>query len=188
MVLKRREKILLVGVAIALIIFLFDRFFDTPMNRKISLLRGEVKAADARLKELDLLVKGLQIAEEETLRLEKELKSLSAQTLRGEEFRAFLRHLARSSDPLQMKVISMVPTEEKIIPSEEKKGTPLRDSRKITVQLVLHSTFPKVESYLRGIEELPFLVQIEGIQIERAEEAQPLLKVTLNLKMYMISI
>lgn len=186
MVLKRREKILLIGVFIALMIFLFDRLFDTPMNRKISRLRGEVKAAETKLKELDLLVKGLQAAEEETLRLEKELKTLSNQTLQGEEFRVFLRHLARSSDPLQMKVISMVPTEEKIIPSGQKKGNSLQESRKVMVQLVLHSTFAKIESYLKGIEELPFLVQIEGLQIERSEEAHPLLKVTLNLMMYMI--
>jgi len=186
MKLRKREKILLIGVILALIIFLFDRLFDTPMNRKISHLRGEVKAAETKLKELDLLVKGLNVAEEETLRLEKELKNLSNQTLQGEEFRAFLRHLARSSDPLQMKVISMLPTEEKIVPSDEKKGVLLRDSRKITVQLILHSTFSKLESYLKGIEELPFRVSIEGLQIERTQEAQPLLKVTLNLMMYMI--
>lgn len=187
MTFKRREKILLIGVILALMIFLFDRLFDSPMNRKISHLRGEVKAADTRLKELDLLVKGLQAAEEETLRLEKEWKNLSEQTLQGEEFRAFLRHLARSSDPLQMKVISMVPTDEEVVPSNEKKGGLLREARKVTVQLILHSTFSKLESYLKGIEELPFRVYIEGLQIERTEEAQPLLKVNLNLKMYRIA-
>ncbi|MBM4339941.1 MAG: hypothetical protein FJ110_10380 [Deltaproteobacteria bacterium] len=188
MALKRREKILLVVVLVAVAIFLFDRLFDTPMNRKISMLKGEVKAADSKLAELALLSKGLETAEAEIIRLEEELKGLSERTLRGEEFRAFLRHLARESDPLQMKVISISPSEEKISPSEEKKESVLQDSRKVAVHLVLHSTFAKLESYLKGIEELPFLVQIEGLQIQRNDEIQPLLKVTLGLKMYIIAL
>jgi regulatory protein YycI of two-component signal transduction system YycFG len=188
MALKKREKILLIFVLIAVAIFLFDRFFDTPTNRKILTLKGEVKAADSKLSELALLSKGLETAETEIIRLEEELKGLSERTLRGEEFRAFLRHLARESDPLQMKVISIIPSEEKFSPSEEKKVTAHPDSRKVTVELVLHSTFAKLESYLKGIEELPFLAQIEGLQIERNAEVQPLLKVTLGLKMYIISL
>jgi hypothetical protein len=45
-----------------------------------------------------------------------------------------------------------------------------------------------LESYLKGIEELPFLVQIEGLQIQRNDEIQPLLKVALGLKMYIIEL
>ena len=186
MALKRREKILLIGVLIAIAIFLFDRFFDTPTNRKILSLKGEVKAADAKLSELVLLSKGLETAEIEIIRLEEELKGFSERTLRGEEFRAFLKHLARESDPLQMKVISLTPSEEKISPLEEKKGLAPTDSRKVTVQVILHSTFAKLEAYLKGIEELPFLIQIDSLQIERNEEIKPLLKVTLMLKMYII--
>jgi hypothetical protein len=186
MALKRREKILLVGALIAIAIFLFDRMFDTPMNRKIQTLRGEVKTADAKLSELALLTRGLETTETEINRLEKELRGLSERTLRGEEFRVFLRHLARSSDPLLLKVISIIPTEELIIPSGENKETSFQGSRKVTIHLVLHSTFSKIESYLKGIEELPFLVQVEDLQIQRTEDIHPLLKVTLNLKMYMI--
>jgi hypothetical protein len=188
MALKKREKILLIGVLIAVAIFLFDRFFDTPMNRKISSLKGEVKAADAKLSEFALLSKGLETAEADIIRLEEELKGLSERTLRGEEFRVFLRHLGRASDPFQMKVISIIPSEEKLVQPEEKKGGIPPDARKVTVQLVLHSTYAKLESYLKGIEELPFLIQIEGLQIERNDEALPLLKVALSLTMYMIAL
>lgn len=184
MALKRREKILLFGVLIAVAIFLFDRFFDTPMNRKILRLKEEVRAAEFQLNEFALLAKGLETAEAEILRLEEERKGLSERTLRGEEFRAFLRHLARESDPLQMKVVSITPSEEMISSSEEKKGTVSPGARRVTVQLVLHSTLKKLEAYLKGIEESPFLVQVEGLQIERNEEIIPLLSVTLELKMY----
>lgn len=87
-----------------------------------------------------------------------------------------------------MKVISLAPSEEKISPLEEKKGLAPTDSRKVTVQVILHSTFAKLEAYLKGIEELPFLIQIDSLQIERSEEVHPLLRVTLGLKMYIITL
>jgi Tfp pilus assembly protein PilN len=186
MALQKREKRLLVLVMVAIAVLLFDRFFYAPQQRKVMRLKEEAKMADRKLQELTLLAQGLEASEAEITRLEEELKSLSGRTLRGEEFRAFLRHLARQSDPLQMKIVSVVPSEEKVIPSAEKKGTMLADFRRVTVQLVLHSTFSRLESYLRGIEELPFLVRVEGLQIERNEEAHPLLKATLKLRMFII--
>jgi hypothetical protein len=186
MAMKRREKILLVAALVALAIFLFDRLFYTPQHRRVLRLQEEVKAANHKLSELEILSKGLKTSEAGIDLLEKELKGLTDRTLRGEEFRAFLRHLARESDPLQMKIISITPFEEKIAPSDEKKGTVSPDSKMVTVQLVLHSTFAKLESYLKGVDGLPFLVQIDSLQMERNEEAQPLLKVILGLKMYII--
>ena len=188
MAIKRREKILLVAALIAFAIFLFDRLFYTPQHRRVLKLQEEVKAANHKLSELEILSKGLETSEAGIALLEKELKGLTERTLRGEEFRAFLRHLARESDPLQMKVISITPSEEKVTRSEEKKGLVSPDSRIVTVQLVLHSTFAKLESYLKGIDGLPFLVQIDSLQMERNEEAHPLLKVILGLRMYIIPI
>jgi len=122
MALKKREKILLIFVLIAVAIFLFDRFYYTPKNRKALSLKEEVKAADLKLSELSLLTQGLETTETMIAQMEKELKGLGERTLRGEEFRAFLKHLARESDPLQMKVISLAPSEEKVSPPEEKIG------------------------------------------------------------------
>ncbi len=178
----------MVAALVALAIFLFDRLFYTPQHRRVMRLQEEIRAANHKLSELNLLSKGLETSEAEIVLLEKELKGLTDHTLRGEEFRAFLRHLARESDPLQMKIISITPFEEKVTPSEEKKRGGSPDSRMVTVQLVLHSTFAKLESYLKGIDGLPFLVQIDSLQMERNEEAQPLLKVILGLRMYIITI
>jgi hypothetical protein len=130
----------------------------------------------------------VETLETEVLRQERELKRLSERTLKGEEFRTFLKHLAKESDPLQMKVISLVPQEGKILPSEGKKEASASQYRKVSVQVVLHSTYPKLSAYLKGIEELPFLIHVDNLQLERSEEGQPLLKVTMELSMYIISI
>jgi Tfp pilus assembly protein PilO len=185
---KSREKILIVLAIVVIGILAFDRFYYTPQSRKIQRLKTEVKEADLKLNEFLLVAKGVETLETEVLRQEGELKRLSERTLKGEEFRTFLKHLARESDSLQMKVISLTPQEERLPPPEGKKETPASQYRKVSVQMVLHSTYTKLGGYLKGIEELPFLINVDNLQIEKNEEVQPLLKVTLGLSMYIISL
>ena len=188
MVLRSREKILLVLVLIVIAIWAFDQFYYTPAGREISRLKDEVKAADLKLREFLVLTEGVKTAEAEVTRLEKELDRLSKRTLKGEEFRTFLKHLARESDPLQMKIISLTPHEEKPFLPEAKKGVSVVGYRKVIVQMVLHSTYAKLGTYLKEIQELPFLVNVDSLQIEKNGEIFPFLKVTMGLSIYMISL
>ena len=187
MVLKSREKILIILAIIAIAFWVFVTFYYTPQNRKIKALKVELKAADLKLDESLLMTKGVETLEAEVSRQEEALKRLSERTLRGEEFRTFLRHLARESDSPQMKVVSLTPQEEDLPSPEGKKGGSTSQYRRAAVQMVLHSTYGKLASYLKGIEELHFLINVDNIQIERTEETQPLLKVTMGLSMYIAS-
>lgn len=186
MKLKSREKILAVLAIIAIAIWAFDRFYYTPQSRKIKTLKAEAKAADLKLEESLLMEKGIETLEADVLRREGDLKRLSERTLRGQEFKTFLKHLARESNSLQMKVISLTPQEEKLLPPERKKEGSASQYRRISVQMVLHSTYPKLGTYLKGIEELPFLINVDNLQVEKNEEVQPLLKVTIGLSIYII--
>ncbi len=186
MKLKSREKILTVVVVIAVAIWAFDRFYYTPQSRKIKTLKAEVKAADLKLDESLLLTKGIETLEADVLRREGELKRLSERTLRGQEFRTFLRHLAKESDSLQMKIISLTPHEEKLPSPEGKKESSASQYRRVIVQMVVHSTYAKLGVYLKGIDELPFLIHVDNLEVEKNEEVQPLLKVTIGLSMYII--
>ena len=186
--LKNREKILLVSVVIAIAILAFDQLYYTPRSRIISGLKEEVKTTDLKLAELSILTKGAETLEAEVARLEKEYDSRSKKTLKGEEFRAFLRHLAKESDPLQMKIISLAPQEEKPTLPEGGKGLSALQYRKVSVQMVLNSTYYKLGSYLKEIEDLPFLINVDSLQIERTEETQPFLKVTMGLSMHIIAL
>ncbi|PIX21646.1 MAG: hypothetical protein COZ69_13655 [Deltaproteobacteria bacterium CG_4_8_14_3_um_filter_45_9] len=184
MALKSREKILTILVIIAVAIWAFDRFYYTPQIHKMKLLEAEVKGADLKLNESLLLTKGIETLEAEIIRQEGDLARLSERTLKGEEFRTFLKHLAKESDSLQMKVISLTPQEEKLPPPEGEKEASASQYRRINIQMVLHSTYTKLGTYLKGIEELPFLIHVDSFQVEKNEEVQPLLKVTIGLSMY----
>ncbi len=186
MPLKSREKILIVFVLIAVSIWAFDRFFYVPEKKTILSLNEEIKAADLKWNEYRLLSKGMEAAEREVARLDKELEKFPKRILKGEEFRSFLRHLARSSNLLQMKMISLTPQEEKSSPREEKKEAAAPAYKKFMIRMVLHSTYGALETYLRGIEQLPLLVTVDHLQIENEEEIRPFLKVTLGLKVVML--
>jgi hypothetical protein len=195
MVLKSREKVLLIFVFIAVAIWAFDQFYYTPQTRKILVFKEEIKAADLKMDQFLILKKGVETVEAEVTRLEKEEERLSERVLKGEEFRAFLRHLAKESDSKQMKIISLTPQEEKPLPpvgvdsyrEGNKESTAFRH-RKVTIQMVLQSTFPKLRSYLKEIEKLPFLINVDSLQIERNEEILPFLKVTMELSMHITSL
>jgi Tfp pilus assembly protein PilO len=184
MKLKRREKLWAGLGFIAIAIWAFDHFYYTPQAKKIQRLKAEVKATDLKLNESLLITQGVESLEAEVLRQEEELKRLSERTLKGEEFRTFLRHLAKESDPLQMKIISLTPQEEKLPPPEGKKETSSSQYKKVNIQMVLHSNYFKLGTYIKGIEELPFLIHVDSLQIEKNEEVQPLLKITMGLSMY----
>jgi hypothetical protein len=187
MKLKKREKILLFFALIAIAIWAFDGFYYTPQKRKIMALKAEVSAADLKLKESALFTKGVETIEAEVSRLEEELNKLSERMLRGEEFRAFLKHLGKDSDRLQMKMISLTSREEEIVLREEKKSTSPFQYKKVAVHMVLHSTFPALRTYLKGIEGLPFLVRVDSLRVERIGETTPFLKVTMGLRVYVIT-
>jgi len=193
MELKSRERILIIFVLIAIAIWSFDRFYYTSQSQKILKYKEEIKAADQKMEQFLLLTKGVETAEATVARLEKELKGLSERTLRGEEFRAFLRHLAKESDSLQMKIISLTPQEEKLIPEvgidsqrEGEKTSIVSKYKKVNIQMVLQSTYAKLGIYLKEIDKLPFLVNVDSLQIERNEEILPFIKATIGLSMYIM--
>ncbi len=186
--LKSREKILIILAAIVVAVWVFDHFYLAPQSRKIRALKADLKAADLKSQESLLVMKGVETLEAEVLRQEEALKKLSERTLRGEEFRTFLKHLAKESDsPPQIKVISLTPQEETLPPPQGKKEGPVSQYRRINVQMVLHSTYAKLEAYLKGLEGLPFLINVDNIQVEKMEGVQPFLKVTMGLSMYVSS-
>ena len=185
MTLKRREKVLVLLAFIAIAILAFDQIYYTPQSRKILRLKEEVKATDLKSNEFFSLTKGIETEGGEVSRLEKELQKLEGRTLSRDRFEAFLRHLAKESNRLHLKMISLMTQEERTPAGEEKKELTRSQYKKINLQMVLQSDFSSFGDYLKAIEELPFLVVINHLQVERDEKIFPLLKVTLGLTVYL---
>jgi Tfp pilus assembly protein PilO len=183
MTLKKREKVLLLLAFVAIALLAFDRFYYTPQTRRISNLEEEVKGAEQKLNESLPLVKGIESLEAEVTRLERLLETSKRRMPGGEGLKAFLSHMAKETNRLQMKVISLVPQEEKGGGIGEKEIPP-NPYKKIHIQMVAHSGFSALESYLRAISELPFPITITNLQVEKEDKIDPFLKATLQVTVY----
>lgn len=186
MALKRREKILLALGILAVSFFIFDLLYYTPRSRRIKSLEGEIKTAEQRLKEFTSLTKEIDVIDADIKKLEEEHRLINEKILKEDKFKVFLKHLSRQTDSTSMKIISIKPSLEEI--TIDKGKTAFNGMlKKFNVNMVLHSTFYKLQNYLREIEKLPLLVHLDEIQIEREEEIYPLLRVNLNINLYFIS-
>jgi len=186
MVVKKRERILIFFAILAVALCAFGRFYYTPHMKKITTLKEEAKAADLKLKESVLFTREVETVEAEVVRLEKELQSLSDKMFRGEEFGAFLKHLRGESDRLQIKMISMTTQEEKPTLPAGKKPRSAFQYRRVAIQTVLRSRLNPLETYLKGIAELPFLVAVDHLQVERIGDGTSFLKVTIGLSVFVV--
>jgi hypothetical protein len=186
MALKSREKLLLLFASIAIAVLVFDQIYYTPQHRKILRLKEEVRATELKLSESLLLIKGIEAVETDVSRLAKELEGLKGRALSEDRFEAYLKQLAKESYRLRLKMVSLIVQEERTPSGEEKKEPSLSQYRKVNLQLVLHSDFISLGHYLKAIEELPFLVAINNLQVEREEKIFPLLKATLGLSVYLV--
>ena len=171
-------------MAIAISIWAYDQLYYSPRKREITRWKEEIKTADTKLNESLILTKGLEITETEVSRMEKRLEALGPKTPKGGEFESFLKHLAKESERLHLRVISISPQDEDRITPKEKGETPPSLYEKVPVLLVLHSGFYSLGDFLKGIEELPLPVYISGIQVEKVEEIFPLLKATIGLTIF----
>jgi len=183
MVLKRREKIIVLVGILVMAAWAFDWFYYAPQKKKIGELQAAVKAAEFKLNEGRTFRRGVEKVEAEIFRLDKELQGYHKRILRGEEFRTFLKQLAQDSDRLPMKLISLTPLEEKTTRPSGKQ----EHYKRVLVQMVLQTTYAALGNYLQGIDQLPFLVTVDHVRIERKEELSPYLRVTLELSVRILA-
>jgi Tfp pilus assembly protein PilO len=85
-----------------------------------------------------------------------------------------------------MKIVSLTLQEEKLSPPEGEQAVSFFQYKRVMVKILLQSTYNAIGAYLKSIEELPFLVSVDNLQIERTEEIFPLLKVNMGLSVLVI--
>jgi hypothetical protein len=181
--LKKREKWLIILMVIAIAIWAFDRFYYMSRKKQLATWKEEIQAADVRLKESSILMKSIEKIEGEVSRMEERIETRGQKVIKGGEVKAFLKHLAKESGRLHMKVLSIAPMEAAKAPSG-KGETPSMPYEKVPVVLVLQSEFYPLEDYLKGLEELPFQMDVSRIEVERVDENFPSLKVTIGVNIY----
>lgn len=180
MVLKNREKIMIFLGILAVAIWAFDHFYYMPQKKKILELKAEIGAVDSKLTEAMAFRHGVEATELEIARLEKEMQVYRARLLRGEELRTFLKQLAKDSEQLPIKIISLSAQEAKI-PTKGEQKEKTGEYKKVAVPIVMWATYRGLESFIRNLEHLPFLISLDHLKIERQEKKYPYLLVNLEI-------
>lgn len=180
MVLKNREKIMIFLGMLAVAVWAFDHFYYMPQKKKIMELKAEITAMESKLAQAMAFRQGVEATEKEIARLEKEMQVYRERLLRGEELRAFLKQLAKDSEQLEIKIISLSPQEAKL-PEEIEQKEKAPEYKKVNVPMVMWATYRSLESFISNLERLPFLISLDHLKIERQEDKYPYLLVTLEI-------
>lgn len=180
MVLKYREKIMIFLGVLAVAVWAFDHFYYMPHKKKIAELKAEIAAVDSKLTQARAFRQGVEATEREITRLEKEMQVYRERLLRGEELRTFLKQLAKDSERLAIKIISLSPQEAKS-PEEIEHKEQNAEYKKVAVQMAMWATYRSLESFISNLERLPFLISLDYLKVERQEDKYPYLFVTLEI-------
>lgn len=180
MVLKYREKIIIFLGILAVAVWVFDHFYYMPQKKKILELKAEIASIDSKITQAMAFRQGVETTEREIVRLEKEIQVYRERLLRGEELRTFLKQLAKDSEQLKIKIISLSPQEAKLSEEIEQKEK-TTEYKKVAVQMSMWATYRSLESFISNLERLPFLISLDHLKIERQEDKYPYLLVTLEI-------
>ncbi len=180
MVLRKREKIMIFAAILAVAVWAFDHFYYMPQKKKIRQLKTEITALDAKINQALTFRQGIETTEREIARLEKETQVYRERLLRGDELRTFLKQLAQDSKQKAIKIVSLSPQETKLSEEVEQKGK-AGEYKKVVVQMVMWATYHSLESFLKNLEHLPFLISLDYLKVERQGDKYPHLLVTLEI-------
>ena len=191
MVLKTREKIMVVLAAAVVLYFAVDFLVLGPQQKGIKAKQAQLKelqekmtTATGKLPELGLL----------RTRVEKKkrfLDSAKEKIVGKDQLRVFLDQLATESARLKLEINSLTIGREGELAKSEKSSAPraagskesgLEGSKfkKVVTDLNLSGPFEGVMIYLAEVEKLPLFMELDQVQIQGNKEGAP--KVQLSIR------
>ena len=174
-VMTKREKIM-IGAAVSAVVFMsFYMLLYQPEKKELLRLQKEIKTVNLEIERIAIAVQGLRKLEEEVALAQKRA-SLVRRIPSGEKpVQELLRQLAAKASRLDMDVISLKSGEVSESPQEE---SPYKS---LAVVMNIQCPYRHLGSYLNGINDLPGLITVNGLEIVRDNQIFPRVKVKLTL-------
>jgi len=176
--LGRVKKVLLVGVLSLPIVTGFYRYGYQPkiqtignLKKEIRILEGQIRKAEASLKNLEELEKRHQQKQAAVSLMEEALPS-------GEETTSLLRELLVGSQGLDIEFLDLGKPVFILAASEAGKV------KKITLTLKLRSPFLKFIEYLNRLENLHRMINVTNLKVQVKEDILPKVEIDLTLQAY----
>ncbi len=187
MVLKTREKVILVLAILAGVVMGFDTFFVRPKNKELAALRTELLETNEKLTEITTSMAGLQAIKKRVEEKRKEKEFVSGRISDARQLSLLLDQIGKES---QRKQIDLMQLNINYAPSggkAEERGKPLSGPpfKKVALDVGLRAGYEAIGPYLDSIQSLPIFMEVENIDISRKEEFFPKLQITIQQSLFM---
>ena len=177
----------LIYFAVLVLIYIF---IALPISRRSDRLRSELGLQNKTLKEYEDLIRSYPNPEKEIEMIEAKIEELKVKAASREPIARIIQQLARKTNELNINTLSIRPKEDIRYAQEQlPEGV-----SKVYIEIVMLSTYKVVGDYLKALTELPIILTVESMSIQKQQEI-PLsqsasgdveLLVTLLLSAYMV--
>ena len=171
------------------ILILLYIFVGRTISRYSENLKSELLLQTKKIKEYEKLIRTYPNPEKEIETIEKKIQELKNKAASREQIPRIIQQLAHKTSELKINVISIKPLEDLKISKEKI----IQGVSKVYIEVVMLSPYHVVGDYLKALTELPIVLTVENLSIEKQEafsgsaslKGNELL-VTLLLSAYMI--
>ena len=148
-----------------LALIFFYAFFYRPQAKRMERFQEELKKITGNLKEAEGKSALLPSVRKRISQLEEEFVFLQKKVPEEEDLPAAVQSLAKEAKRLGIIIVALAPSEKK----EEKS-----ELTSFSLKMELESSYQTLARYLEAIEELPLLVTVEDLVVEKPEEGSNL--------------
>ena len=165
--LVRTRKLIVTCLAYGLILILFCIFVARPISGYSARLKSEIASQSQQIKEYDRLIRTFPNPEKKIEDIEKKVQELKAKEAGREQIPHVIQQLARKTHELNINTISIKPRQD-IKPTKEKL---IQGVSKVYIEIVMLSSYQVVCDYLKALAELPTILSVENLSIEKKQES-----------------
>jgi len=172
------------------ILILLYIFLGRTISRYSENLKSELISQTQKIKDYEKLIRTYPNPEKEIEIIEKKIQELKNRAASREQIPRIIQQLAHKTSELNINVVSIKPLED-VKSSKEKI---IEGVSKVYIEVVMLSPYYTVGDYLEALTDLPIILTVESMSIEKTKEALggtvsskgDELLVTLLLSAYMI--
>ena len=149
-----------------LILILLYIFLARPISLYSARLKSEMASQSQKIKEYEDLIRTYPNPEREIENIEKKIEELKNKLVSREQIPRIIQQLARKTNELNINTISIKPREDIKPPA----GKTAQAVKKVYIEIVMLSPYQVVGDYLKAITELPLILTVESLSIEKKEK------------------
>lgn len=177
----------LIGGLILILLYIFPARMITRYSNN---LKADLISRTQKIKECENLIRAYPNPEKEIETIEKKIQELEAKVTGGEQIPRIIQQLVRKSTELEIDIISIKPVEN--IKASQRQV--IEGVRKVYIEIMMLAPYKVAGEYLKALTELPIILTVEGLTVEKKQETTRAsvsaknnkLLVTLLLSAYMV--